>query len=107
MDTCKKCAQKFNYWQVYKNYWSAKQQIQCLNCTTTHAPKFLNKVLLAPVIFIAGISHIAIPTPYLPNIFFFILTNMTLFIIVGFTLSLLTNFFFKFKLIDFKKAHTK
>jgi CXXC-20-CXXC protein len=107
MDTCKKCAQKFNYWQVYKNYWSAKQQIQCLNCTTTHAPKFLNKVLLAPVIFIAGISNITIPTPYLPNVFIFVLTYMALFIIVGFAISLLTNLFFKFKLIDSKKADTK
>jgi len=106
MDTCEKCAQKFSYWQVYKNYWSNKQQIQCLNCTTTHAPKFLNKVLLAPVIFIAGISQI-VATQFLPNVFFFVLTNMALFIIVGFAISLLINFFFKFKLIDSKKAHIK
>ena len=106
MDTCKKCTQKFNFWHVYKNYWSNKQQIQCLNCTTTHAPKFLNKVLLAPVLFIAGISHI-VATQFLPNIFFFVLTSMALFIIVGFAISLLPNFFFKLKLIDSKKAHTK
>jgi CXXC-20-CXXC protein len=93
MDTCEKCAQKFSYWQVYKNYWSNKQQIQCLNCTTAHAPKFLNKVLLAPVLFIAGTSHI-VATQFLPNVFFFVLTNMALFIIVGFTIYILKNFFF-------------
>jgi CXXC-20-CXXC protein len=107
MDTCEKCAQKFSYWQVYKNYWSAKQQIQCLDCATTHAPKFLNKLLIAPVLFIAGISSIAIPAQYVPNVIFRVLTCMALYIIVGFTISLLTNLFFKFKLTDAKKAHTK
>jgi CXXC-20-CXXC protein len=87
MNTCKKCAQKFGYWQVYKNYWSAKQQIQCLDCATAHASKFLNKVLLAPVLFIVGISNIAIPTQYVPNVIFFVLTSIALFIIVGFTIS--------------------
>jgi CXXC-20-CXXC protein len=98
MDTCKKCSQKFSYWQVYKNYWSAKEQIQCLNCVTTHDHKFMNRLLLAPVIFLAGIAHTAIPLQYVPDGLSFFVISIFIYIPIAFMMSLLTNWLFRFKL---------
>ena len=100
MDTCKKCNQKFSYWQVYKNYWSAKQQIRCLNCVTKHDHRFMNRLLLAPVIFLAGVAHTAIPLQYLPNGISFVFISIFLYIPVAFMLSLVTNWLFRFKLSE-------
>jgi len=107
MDTCKKCAQKFKFWHVYKNYWSAKEQIDCSNCATKHAPKLVNKLLLPFVLFIpAAIQSFQqyYDTPIRMKSFLAFTMLYIPFALIG---SLLTNFFFKFKLTDAKKAHTK
>jgi CXXC-20-CXXC protein len=104
MDTCKKCNQKFNYWQVYNNYWSAKEKIQCLNCATTHDHKFMNRLLLAAVIFLAGIAHTAIPLQYLPDGISFLVISIFIYVPIAFVMSLLTNWLFRFKL---SKEYTK
>jgi CXXC-20-CXXC protein len=100
MDTCKKCNQKFSYWQVYKNYWSAKEKIQCLSCVTKHDHEFMNRLLLAPVIFVAGVAHTMIPLQYIPDGLPFLIISIFLYIPVAFVMSLLTNWLFKFKLSE-------
>ena len=98
MDTCKKCNQKFSYWQVYKNYWSAKQQIQCLNCVTKHDHKFMNRLLLLLVLFIpAFIQSLLQYYEIIIEMNSFLVFTL-LYFLVGATGSLLTNFLFKFKL---------
>jgi CXXC-20-CXXC protein len=91
MDTCKKCAQKFSYWQVYKNYWSAKEQIQCLSCATKHEHHFTNKLLLFVILFIPALIQSLLQ-------YYEIIIEMNfLFGAIG---SLLTNFLFNFKLAN-------
>lgn len=100
METCKKCNEKFSYWQVYKNYWSAKQQIQCLNCLTKHDHSFTNKLLLFVVLFIPALIQSVLQ-------YYEIIIEMNSFLVftllyslVGAIGSLLTNFLFKFKLAN-------
>jgi CXXC-20-CXXC protein len=107
MDTCKKCVRKFNYWQVYKNFWSAKQQIDCSNCATTHDHKLVNKLLPPLIFFIPAVVQSYRQYYNTPDEMGSFLTFTMLYIPVVIVGSLLTNFFFKFKLIDSKKAHTK
>ena len=107
MDTCKKCAQKFSYWQVYKNFWGAKQQIKCSNCATTHDHKLVNKLLPPFILLIpAAIQSYQQYHNTQAEIGSFLAFTM-LYIPIAIIGSFLTNFFFKFKLIDSKKAHTK
>jgi CXXC-20-CXXC protein len=98
MDTCKKCNQKFSYWQVYKNYWSAKQQIQCLNCVTKHAPHLTNRLLLLVVLFIPALIQSLLQYYEIIIEMNSFLVFTLLYFLVGAIGSLLTNFLFKFKL---------
>ena len=107
MDTCKKCAQQFNYWQVYKNFWSAKQQIDCSNCVAKHDHKLVNKLLPPFVLFIPAAFQSYQQYYSIPNEMGPFLAFTVLYIPVAIFGSLLINFFFKFKLTASKKAHTK
>ncbi len=98
MDTCKKCNQKFSYWQVYKNYWSAKQQIQCLNCVTKHDHRFMNRLLLLVVLFIPALIQSLLQYYEIIIEMNSFLVFTLLYFLVGAIGSLLTNFLFKFKL---------
>jgi CXXC-20-CXXC protein len=100
MDTCKKCNQKFSYWQVYKNYWSAKQQIQCLNCTTTHEHHLTNRLLLFVVLLIPALIQSLLQYYEIIIEMNFFLVFTLLYFLVGAIGSLLTNFLFKFKLAN-------
>mgnify|MGYP006074037657 CR=1 FL=1 len=100
MDTCKKCNQKFSYWQVYKNYWSAKQQIQCLNYTTTHEHHLTNRLLLFVVLLIPALIQSLLQYYEIIIEMNFFLVFTLLYFLVGAIGSLLTNFLFKFKLAN-------
>jgi CXXC-20-CXXC protein len=100
MDTCKKCSQKFSYWQVYKNYWSAKEQIQCLSCATKHAPHLTNKLLLFVVLFIPALIQSLLQYYEIIIEMNFFLVFTLLYFLFGAIGSLLTNFLFKFKLAN-------
>jgi CXXC-20-CXXC protein len=100
MDTCKKCSQKFSYWQVYKNYWSAKEQIQCLSCATTHEHHLTNRLLLIVILLIpALIQSLLQYYEIIIEINFFLVFTL-LYFLFGAIGSLLTNFLFKFKLAN-------
>jgi len=98
MDTCKKCNQKFSYWQVYKNYWSAKEKIQCLNCVTQHHHHFTNKLLIFVVLFIPALIQSLLQYYEITIEMNSFLVFTLLYFLVGAIGSLLTNFLFKFKL---------
>jgi CXXC-20-CXXC protein len=85
---------------VYKNYWSAKQQIQCLSCATEHEHHFTNRLLLFVVLFIPALiqSLLQYYEIMIENNFY--LVFILLYFLVGAIGSLLTNFLFKFKLAN-------
>jgi CXXC-20-CXXC protein len=100
MDTCKKCNQKFSYWQVYKNYWRSKEQIQCLSCATKHEHHFTNRLLLFVVLFIPALIQSLLQYYEIIIEMNFFLVFTLLYFLFGAIGSLLTNFLFNFKLAN-------
>jgi len=97
MDSCKKCSQKFSYWQVYQNYWSAKQQIECSNCKLPHAFTIRSRALsIALVIVVPSILQAALQTEKSAAVFGF-WTLLLLYIVISLIMSFLTNPLLKVK----------
>ncbi|EAR12788.1 hypothetical protein PI23P_09180 [Polaribacter irgensii 23-P] len=100
MDTCKKCNEKFSFWQIYKNYWSAKQMLKCSNCQAEHTCTIKSRVVSSVfVLFVPGLLQTAIQTWEKPEILE-IWTILFLYIGTSFVMSFLTNPLLKFKLIQ-------
>jgi CXXC-20-CXXC protein len=104
MDTCKKCSQKFKYWEIYKNYWSAKQELHCSSCEASHVYSLKSRVVSSIfVLFIPGVIQTAIQALEKPerlNIY----TILLLYIGMSFLMSFLTNPLLKFKLTKTKNS---
>ena len=99
MDTCKICSQKFNFWQVYKNHWSVKEQIKCLNCLAPHNITITSRVLSSVfVIFVPGIIQATIQDWDKLKVFG-IWSIIVLYLLVSLIMSLLTNPLLRYKSI--------